>query len=51
MIRTLRPELPTKPAGRPESGVKLSIPVELVTSIAVLLAGDTGIAATLATVV
>ena len=51
MIRTLRPELPTKPPGRPESGVKLSIPVELVTSTAALLAGEAGIAATLATVV
>jgi hypothetical protein len=51
MIRTLRPEEPINPAGNPDSGVKLSIPAELVTSTAVLLVGDPGIAATLATVV
>jgi hypothetical protein len=49
MIRALRPALPTNPAGLPVSGVKLSIPVELKISTALLLVGEAGMAATLLT--
>jgi hypothetical protein len=43
--------LPVKPPGTPASGVKLSIPVELVTSTAALFAGEPGMFATAATIV